>query len=285
MNPSIIAGNHAKDFREEVALKDDDVVGDIVLLITKTAGYKYEETNFSEPFYGCCEYIGDGVFKISYNLKFNWNEAFKRFTLAHELGHISIHHEYLREHILHRCYSHDQFIKPMEIEADSFAANFLAPSKSCLRLISNKEFNPETIRFLANHFNISTYAAGIRFVELTDLSCSLIILNDKGKTEYERRSPRMEEILKPFFIPYIRKTPIHENTLANEFINGKRDKETCISELNLWHPKLLKKVEITESVIDLGFNGKFMAMITPTIPNLDEYLSEEDRSSTIHSED
>jgi Predicted Zn peptidase len=283
MNPAIIAANHAKDFREEIGLKEKDVVGDIVQLITKTAGYEYEENNFSEPFYGCSEYKGSGIFKISYNLKFNWNEAFKRFTLAHEIGHISIHQEYLREHILHRCFSHDQFIKPMEIEADYFAANFLAPSNECLRLISNKEFTPEAIRFLSTYFNISTYAAGLRFIDLTDLICTLIIFNDNGKTEFERRSPRMEEMLKPFFIPYVRKSVIHENTLAYEFVSGKRESETCTSELNFWQPKLPKKVETTESIIDLGFNGKFMALLTPTIPNLDEYLAQEDRSPTIYS--
>ncbi len=285
MNPAIVASNHAKDFREEVKLGADEVVGDIISLITKTAGYEYEETNSSEPFYGCSEYRGNGQFKVTYNLKFNWNEAFKRFTLAHELGHISIHHEYLREHILHRCYAYEQFVKPMEIEADCFAANFLAPSSACLRLISHREFNPETIRLLADHFNISTYAAGLRFIELTDLECTLVIFNDKGKTEYERRSPRMEEMLRPFYVPYIRKSQVHANTLANEFIKGKQDRETCTSELTLWQPKLPKKVEITESIIDLGFNGKFMAMLTPSIPNLDEYLFEKDMKPTIHFED
>lgn len=271
MNASIIAPAFANDVREELGLKNQEVVEDIVQLINVKAGYEYEESTFSEPFYGSSEYKGNGQFKITYNLKFDWNIAFKRFTLAHELGHISLHHQYLREHILHRCFAHDQFIKQMEIDADCFAANFLAPSKACEFLLSGKDLVPATIKALADHFIISIYAAVLRFIDLTDLVCSIIVCNSNFKTEYERRSTRMEQMLKH---SHVSKTNIHANTLTYEYINGKRDKDTAETVLNLWHTRLPREVPAIESVVDLGYNGKYVTLLTPLVSYLDEYLSE-----------
>jgi hypothetical protein len=273
MTPSIIASSQACDFREELGLKENDIVGDLVQLIKDTAGYEYEESTYSEPFYGCSEYIGNGQFKISYNLRFNWNETFKRFTLAHELGHISLHQQYLREHILHRCYTQDQFIKQMEIDADCFAGNFLAPPKPCYKLISKLEFTPQAIKQIAEHFNISTYAAALRFIELTDLTCTFIVCNKTGNTEYERRSSRM---LAEFQHAFVFKTKIHSHTLTYEFINGKRDNNCCESKMNYWHSSLPKDIPVTECVLDLGYNDKFMTLITPRIGNINEYLESQD---------
>jgi hypothetical protein len=53
--------------------------------------------------------------------------------------------------------------------------------------------------------------------------------------------------------------------------------------MNLWHNRLPKDVPVIESVLDLGYGGKLMTLLTPTISYLDEYLAEEDRGSTIYS--
>lgn len=270
ISPIIIA-NNAKEFREELGLKEDDVIEDIIRLITDTAGYGYEEKIFNEPFYGSSEYLGSGIFKISYNLTFDWNDAFKRFTLAHELGHISIHHQHLREHILHRCYVNDQFSKQMEIEADCFAANFLAPSTACSKLIASEDFIPETISLIASYFNISTYASALRFVELTDLACSFIVCNTNGKTEYERRSKKMEM---NFHHAYVHKTKTHLYTLTNDFIKGKQDKVCCESLMSYWYPNIQKDSKVRECVIDLGYNGKYITLLTPEHSDYNEFLAE-----------
>jgi len=272
MSSSIVVEGQAKEFREELGLKEDDVVGDIITLITN-AGYEYEEKIYDEPFYGCSEYKGSGLFKISYNLKFDWNLPFKRFTLAHELGHISLHHQFLRQHILHRCYTHEQFVKDIEIEADCFAANFLAPSKACSKLILTKEFSPGTISFLSKHFNISTYAAALRFIELTDLTCSFIVSNKTCKTEYERRSPNMGISFKH---PFVCKTKVHPHTLTYEFINGKCDVSCCDSLMSYWYLEIEKDAKAKECIIDLGYNDKFMTLLTPEFSDYEAFLSEED---------
>jgi Zn-dependent peptidase ImmA (M78 family) len=254
--------NCAKDFRSELGLKDDDVVDDIISLITDTAGYEYEEQFDDDPYYGFSEYKGSGMFKICYNRRYNWNIAFKRFTLAHELGHISLHHDYLREHVLHRCYTAEQFIKNLEIEADIFAANFLAPSNAVLKLIRDLDFTPNSISTVASHFNISTYAAALRFIELTEKTCSFIVSNKAFQTEYERRSSKFNSRFKH---PFVYKTKIHSKTLTYYFVNGKRNINCCDSLMSYWYPGLESGARIKEFVIDLGYNDKFMTLISPIL--------------------
>jgi hypothetical protein len=270
MASPVLIANHAKEFREELGLKEDDVVEDIISLITDTAGYEYEQNEFDEQYYGFSEYKGSGVFKICYNLKFDWNHAFKRFTLAHELGHISLHHEYLREHILHRCYTNEQFVKQMEIEADIFAANFLAPSNACSKLISGLDFTSDSVSLVASHFNISTYAAALRFIALTDRTCAFIVCNKGGRTEYERRSNNFSA---SFNHPFVHKTKIHQYTLTNEFINGKKDSTCCESQMSYWYPGIQKDAKVQECVIDLGYNDKIMTLLTPEFSDYEEFLS------------
>lgn len=272
MSSPIIAINSAKDLREELGLNDEEVINDIISLITDTAGYEYDEDWYNEPFYGCSEYKGSGLFKISYNLNFDWNLPFKRFTLAHELGHISMHHQYLREHILHRCYTNEQFIKQMEIEADCFAANFLAPSNACSNLIKFKEFSPDTIYLIASHFNISTYAAALRFIELTEITCSFIVCNKNGRSEYERRSLSMGMC---FNHPFVHKSKIHPHTLTYDFINGKTDAVCCETDMSYWYPEMSKDAKVRECVIDLGYNEKIMTLLTPEFSDYEAFSSED----------
>jgi hypothetical protein len=161
----------------------------------------------------------------------------------------------------------------MEIEADCFAANFLAPSNTFTKLISKMEFIPDSIIFVASYFNISIYAAALRFIELTNLTCAFIVSNKTGKTEYERRSYNMGNSFK---YPFITKTKIHPHTLTYEFINGKQDVVCCESILSHWYPGLKKDAKVQECVIDLGYNDKFMTLITPEFSDYDTFLSEDD---------
>lgn len=58
------------------------------------------------------------------------------------------------------------------------------------------------------------------------------------------------------------KTNIHEYTLMNDFIKGKRDIEICDTQANYWYKDLPNEIPTTESIIDLGYNGKLMSLLT-----------------------
>lgn len=285
MESSLAIAEHAKIMRENMNLSENEVVPDIIELI-KIQKYEYAEECSDEDYAGFSEYIGSWKYRIGFNKFHDYNPQFKRFTLAHEIGHVFMpsHQAILQSHRLHRSYQADKYDKAIEREADSFAAHFLAPSKACQKIMQYKDCSPETIQLISNHFNISTHSAALRFIDLSDIACTIVVFNESGKTESEHRSSNLEAVLKDFFIPYVCKTKLHEHTLAAEHIKGNRKTETCESLLNLWYPKLSKEVPITESILDLGYRGKFMALLIPTISYLDEYLAEEDRGATIYSE-
>jgi hypothetical protein len=75
---------------------------------------------------------------------------------------------------------------------------------------------------------------------------------------------------------FVYNTPVHENTLAAEFLQGRMKTDTCDASLNLWYSDLEKEVTGKESVIDFGYDGRFAVILTPNEPRIDEYLESED---------
>jgi len=91
------------------------------------AGFKYAEENFYDNFSAFSKYLGNGDYLICFNKNHFWSERFRRFTLAHELGHLSMptHVSILNKNLLHRSKTEYSSREPIEIEADKFAINFL----------------------------------------------------------------------------------------------------------------------------------------------------------------
>lgn len=263
---------HAAQFRENMAIGDNEVIGDIVDQI-KEAGYRYLEESFGDDFSGFSKALGGGNYLIGFNSDHFWSDKFHRFTLSHELGHINIpeHRQMLETAGLHRSKSEFQSKERIEREADYFAICFLAPKKAFQTAIRYKEYTKETILGLSEHFGISSYAAVLRFIELTDLTCTLVVCNEAGLIEYERRSDRMKETYKQDFLS---KKQVKGTTLTYDYINGRQDEEACPISLNEWFDDLPIEIEATESVIELGYNGKFLTLLTPHIPDLDEFIAE-----------
>ena len=263
---------HAAQLRENMAISDSEVIGDIVDQIQE-AGYCYMEESFGDEFSGFSQVLRDGNFLIGFNRDHFWSDKFHRFTLSHELGHITIpeHRKILETEELHRSKSEFQSRDQIEREADYFAICFLAPKKAFQTAMKYKEYTKGTIVGLSEHFGISSYAAVLRFIELTDLTCTLVVCNEAGLIEYERRSDRMKETYKQDFL---RKKQVKGTTLTYDYINGHQEEDACTVSLNEWFDDLPIEIEATESVIKLGYNGKFLTLLTPHIPDLDEFIAE-----------
>jgi hypothetical protein len=270
---ALISGDSSQA-RVDLGLDAECPVGDLCSVFCRN-GYVYAEERFDEGFAGFCRYVGGGKFLIGYNLRIDYGEQFKRFTLAHELGHVFMpdHQKKLRSNqIMHRSYFNVQYSKDTEKEADCFSAHFLAPSTSCERIIGGRDSSPATIAALAEYFNISLYAAALRFIDLTDICCALVFCNTDGRIKYERRSRTMGALKHRF----IYNAGIHEDTLASEFLKGTIKEYSSETLMNYWYNDLGKEVSGTEAVLDLGYDGRFAVILTSHVPRIDEYLQSED---------
>lgn len=264
--------SHAAQLRESMVIGSNEVIGDIVGQI-KEAGYHYMENSFGDEFSGFSKALGGGNYLIGFNHDHFWSDKFHRFTISHELGHITIpeHRQLLEKEGLHQSKSEFQSRDRIEREADYFAICFLAPKKAFQTAMKYKEYTRETIFDLSEHFGISSYATVLRFIELTDLACTLVVCNREGLIEYEQRSDRMKETYKQDFL---NRKQVKETTLTYDYINGYKEESTCTTPLSEWFDELPIEIEATESVIELGYNGKFLTLLILHVPDLEEFITE-----------
>jgi len=258
--------NFAASFREEAGLADEAPLNDIVELI-RSEGYEYVEEQFpSMEHSGFVQATGNSSrFKISYNSSHNFGDPYKRFTLCHELGHANIpgHIDILMGNG-HYSKPEYQIDDKIELEADYFSICLLAPKSGFKKIIENKEFTVADIQAVATYFGISIYAASLRFVELTDICCSLVISDSSGNIRFEKRSPRMSVELKN---PYLYREKINSKTLSSRAINqsslGGPDLPPEKIRLSTWYPDVPNSVDANESVHVLKYNKTILTYLNP----------------------
>lgn len=257
--------NEAKGLREQFGLSHDVPVGDIEQMV-KDAGHQITSESFGNQFSAALIHQGRNRFLIVLNDDQMWNERFKRFTIAHELGHIT-----LIEHLAEmdrnggklQTVAEFRSDKAIEREADIFAAHFLAPTVLFNKLTERSEFNKKSLKQVAEELNISLMSTAFRFVNLTDLACSLIISNNKtSKARFEFRSKAFWEV---GYLPYLRNTLVPANTLSYEVIQ-KSEYDPADEEilLNEWYPELKFELKCNESVFQLGYNDTTVTMLSIT---------------------
>lgn len=99
------------------------------------------------------------------------NPERKRFSIAHELGHLELH---AASRQLHLCSKEDinyrkkKGSSPIEIEANDFAAHFLLPTRFLSKHFSNKEPSLGLIATIASEFKASLTATALRFLDFTE---------------------------------------------------------------------------------------------------------------------
>lgn len=259
--------NYCNQLREEIGVNNNALIENIVDVIHE-AGYQYKEYPFGDEFSGMCSSLGNGEYVIFFNNDHYWSEKFKRFTLAHELGHLSIpkHRMILEGERLHRSKPEFNSRDEIEIEADSFAINFLAPKSEFVNRIKNLDFNSKKIEELSEIFKISTYATTLRFVELTELACSVIISDKSGRIRYERRSNKFKQ---GFRHPYLYQQLMSNRTQTYDFIKGYSDDAESITEMCAWYTELQCDIQVNESILDLGYNNLILTLIEPHVSSME----------------
>ena len=256
---------YTNQLRENISFNYIDPVSDIDKVL-EDAGYKYVEEHFKDDFSGFSKYLGSGNYVIGFNKDHYWSEKFRRFTIAHELGHLTIpeHRLKLEKEILHRSKTEYKSTNNIEIEADKFAINFLAPKQTFKEKSKYKRFNSDTINILSDYFNISTYATALHFIDSTDLACVLIVNNKNGQIVYERRSKRFTE---GFYHPYLHRQAVPQDTNCFTYLNDDQTIEDIgneqVIDLKAWYPELNSDIQAFESIIDLGYNNFIFSLIEP----------------------
>ncbi len=267
--------SYAYQLRDELKIGKDEIVGDIVG-VAKKAGYHYVQERFGNEFSGFSRYLGGPEYMIGFNSDQNWSPAFHRFTVSHEFGHVSIpvHRNMLESGNMHRSMSEFRSRNQIEREADYFAVCFLAPATYFKKAMHPYDCTKKAIYKLAGQFGVSPYASVLRFMELTDLACTLIVSNKDGQIEYERCSDRMKEQYRHDFL---KAQPLIPSTLTFDYVvNGNRDIDECMVKISDWFDDMSGDIEVTESIIELGYNGKFLTLLYPHVGDLESFMAEKD---------
>jgi Zn-dependent peptidase ImmA (M78 family) len=249
----------AADFRDNLGLTADQVVPEIIPLIEK-AEYQYREEDFADDFAAFTEWLGSHLYLIAYNSRKQFGPAFKRFSLAHELGHIAMHADILHNR---RKLVSSQGLgtkDPIELEANDFAAHFLMPAGIFSAKIATMEFAPASIRALAEYFQVSEIATAKHFVTHTNLACTMIVCDPQGMTKWENRSPKLTDLIIP--ARYVHKTRIPVESSTAEWIQGREVEQKVLAPLTDWIPDLPHKMESEEWVMKTP-DGLFLTLLTP----------------------
>jgi hypothetical protein len=105
----------------------------------------------------------------------------KRFAIAHELGHWSLHRGKSQAYFEGPEQLTDYKRSPMEVEANAFAAEILMPEPLFMAGLSGARVGIDEIRDRANVFSVGPTAAIRRFVDLTQTDC-LLVAHENGRS-------------------------------------------------------------------------------------------------------
>lgn len=141
-------------------------------------------------------------------------EERKRFSIAHELGHLKLNHQTGK--IKTVCTNKDMmswYKKSIETEANYFASELILPTKMLERLCDVEEVNFSAVKYIAKTFRSSLTATAIKFVHLNPEKCALVY-SENGKIIWSCRSGD--------WYPFIQLgVPLDQRTEAYEFFQRK----------------------------------------------------------------
>ena len=116
-------------------------------------------------------------------------QARKNFTIAHELGHLCMHsfgqnEFYCSSEIME---SFKPTINTIELRANEFAAELLMPQFLYQSLVDKRDPDWDHIKELAELSRTSLFSTVIRFIDLTQAACCLIV-SEKRRIAWFRKS-------------------------------------------------------------------------------------------------
>lgn len=143
----------------------------------------------------------------------------KRFTIAHELGHLVMHRDYPIHSDTKSLDWFDSALKNLktgfqELEANEFASELLMPADLFKCEVRYKKFTPDLLRNLAERFQTSITSVAFKCVEMNVHPICLFFISD-GVIRYWKKSDSLK-----CWITDRNKMPPHEYTVATEYIDA-----------------------------------------------------------------
>ncbi|HEY4177984.1 MAG TPA: ImmA/IrrE family metallo-endopeptidase [Kofleriaceae bacterium] len=109
--------------------------------------------------------------------------AARRFSIAHELGHLALEHPSMPPHELSGRYSLvasvDEGRRDYEAEANAFAAEMLMPTALLTKTCEVSPVDLAVPRQIAREYNVSILASARRFTELASERCAAVFSVDR----------------------------------------------------------------------------------------------------------
>lgn len=120
----------------------------------------------------------------------------RRFSIAHELGHWELHEE-SQWFVCSSANLRDYKKSPEEAEANTFAAELLMPACHVRARCEKARPSLELMKSIADEFQVSLTAAGIRMIHLTKQECILVASRDRKVSWWIPKSDRFGVWLRP----------------------------------------------------------------------------------------
>ena len=210
------------------------------------------------------------------------NEGFRRFTVAHELGHYFLpnHPEQLFPNGdgIHSSYGGFCSSDMLELEADHFAANLLMPATLFKKVLSeSRKQGFAAVEFMADKCQTSITSTAIRFATHSDDPVAVIV-SSGDRIDYCFMSDALKEgqnftwLKKGDYLPSNSLTSSFNKTASN--VLGGQRKEGYLS-LTEWFDGA-PDVEFKEDVVGLGSYGKSLTVLftDQALPDEDEDFDE-----------
>lgn len=175
---------------------------------------------------------GRTIFGSKYAIiKINKNIAYagkKRFTIAHEIGHVELHRG-VQPIFLDNDNTLEYFKKGhQEAEANEFASELLMPQEQFQLACMGKKFSPELLRQLADKFQSSITSIVYRYFEHGNHPICLIY-SFNNKVQYWKRPEGYDH----FLLDFTRLSP-PEDSVAAEYFKNKTIYPRNQSKQSVW---------------------------------------------------
>jgi len=202
------------------------------------------------------------------------SEGFRRFSVAHELGHYFIpgHPEAIfangNQHV-----SHAGFVAgdPIELEADHFAASLLMPRALFVRAMDRRRDGMDAVQGLAEVCETSLTATAIRYAELSSARVAVVV-SSSTTIDYCFMSKSLRTVKGIRWPRKGRPLPKLSATLGLRKRPGavdSREADSTDGDTTDWFDSD-HELSLSEEVIGLGEYGRTLTVLTVDEPDDDD---------------